>query len=118
MFWAVSFLLLAVVIASDLDLLLATSLSFSGCLEPAAEDRPGIDEVRAFLSHGGGGGLAKKASYKSGRVRIERSFSALSLTILPDGPGGSLSSRSNTTTSSFTKSSFEHKIPIAINEYD
>ncbi|UPR01153.1 serine/threonine protein kinase [Chloropicon primus] len=60
-------------------------------LEPAAEDRPSIQEVRSFMRQEGLMKLRTRTSYKNGRVKIERSFASLSVTILPDGPGGSLS---------------------------
>ena len=63
-----------------------------GLLEPAAEDRPSIEEVRMLLQQEEdeyGLPSMRRASYESGRVKIERGFSSLSLTILPEGWGGS-----------------------------
>ena len=61
-------------------------------LEPAAEDRPTIGEVRAFMEGRESGSLARpRGRYASGRVRIERTFGKLEVTVLPDGVGGALS---------------------------
>ncbi len=61
-----------------------------GLLEPAAEDRPSIEEARMLLEQKEdefGLPAMRKASYESGRVKIERSYGSLVVTILPDKAG-------------------------------